>query len=104
MTSLSPPAKVLLLLLALFLALPWGLAAVPRRAAPSRAVVEAPATAAYLTAWIGGWMRSLWGTEGANIDPNGLATAHPSTGPTGAKIDPTGHAAANAGTNIDPNL
>jgi len=108
MTSVSPRGKVLLLLLAVLLALPWSLAAEPRRAAPPRVAAQAPAPALPLAAWIGGWLKSLWGEEGANLDPNGRAAVWPASRPaggtqTGTNIDPNGVATADAGSNIDPN-
>jgi len=106
MTSVSPRGKALLLLLAVLLALPWSLAAVPRRAAPTRGAAQDHSPAASLAAWIGSWLRSLRGEEGANIDPNGRAAVRPASGPAGgtqagANIDPNG-IAADEGSNIDP--
>jgi hypothetical protein len=108
MTSVSPRGRVLVLLLVVLLALPWSLAAEPRRAAPPRVAAQATAPALSIPAWIGGWLRSLWGEEGSNIDPNGVAAVLPAPRPAGgtkagAKIDPDGVATGDIGANIDPN-
>lgn len=107
MTSVSTRGRVLLLLLAVLLVLPWDLTAAPRRQAPPRVAAQDPAPAVSLVAWIGGWLRSLWGETGANIDPDGIATLPPSHRPTvgtqaGVDIDPNG-IASGIGANIDPN-
>jgi len=99
MTSVSPRGKVLLLLLAVLLALPWSLAAEPRRAAPPHVAAQNLAPAVSLAAWIGSWLRSLRGAAGTNIDPNGVAASPPAPRPN---TDPNGLATADAGTNIDP--
>jgi hypothetical protein len=108
MTSVSPRGKALLLLLTVLLALPWSLAAVPRRAAPPRVAAQEPAPVASLAVRLASWLRNLWGKEGSNIDPNGRTAVRPAPRPaggaaTGANIDPNGLAAADAGANIDPN-
>jgi hypothetical protein len=103
MTSVSPRGKALLLVFAALLAVPWSLEAAPRRAAPPRTPAQEPAPAASLAIRFGGWLRSLWGKEGTNIDPDGRAVVHP-TGWTqaGSNIDPNGLPAGDAGSNIDP--
>jgi hypothetical protein len=104
MTSVSTRGKALLLLLAALLVLPWSLAAAPRRAAPPRAAAQEPAPAVSLAVRFGSWLRSLWGKEGIDIDPNGRAAVHPTGGATiGSNIDPNGLPAGDTGTNIDPN-
>src|SRR6185295_12122851 len=87
---------------------PWSLAAEPRRAAPARTTVQAPSPGVLsLTAWLGSWLRSLWGEEGLGLDPNGISTVPPAPGPAGgseagADIDPDGFR-GKSGLNIDPN-
>ena len=107
MTSVSPRGRVLLLLLAVLLVLPWSLAAEPRRTAPPRLATQEPVPAASLATSFGSWLRSLWGKAGSDIDPDGIAAVPPSGRPagrtqTGANIDPNGVASANAVSNIDP--
>jgi hypothetical protein len=107
MTSVSSRGKALLLLLAALLAVPWSLAAAPRRAAPPRVAVQAPVPAASLAVRLESWLRSLWGKEGSNIDPDGRAAVRPALGPAGGaqvgtNIDPNGLGAGDAGANIDP--
>jgi len=107
MPSVSPRGKALLLLLATLLAVPWSVAAAPRRAAPPRAPAQEPAPAVSLTVRLGSWLRSLWGKAGADIDPDGRAAVRPALGPAGGtqagtNIDPNGLATGDAGTNIDP--
>jgi len=105
MTNVSARGKVLLLLLAVLLALPWSLAAESRRVAPPRVAVQAPAPAVSLTVRVASWLRSLWGKTGSNIDPDGRAAVRPVPGPageTGANIDPDGLPAGDIGSNIDP--
>jgi hypothetical protein len=95
MTNVSRRGKVLLLLLAVSLALPWGLAAEPRHTAPPRTTAQTPSLGVFLTSWFGSWLRSVWGEEGLNIDPDGLYDVPPAPGPggrtdEGANIDPDG--------------
>ena len=104
MTRASNPSKALLLLLAVFLAVPWSLPATTHRTAPSRATANQWAPAPSLTVKLGSWLRSLWGKAGANIDPNGAATVRTTGGAAaGTNIDPDGLPAGDAGANIDPN-
>jgi hypothetical protein len=101
MTSVSPRGKALLLLLAVLLALPWSLAATPRRAEPPRVAAQEPNPVA-LAVRLGSWLRSLWGKAGSDIDPNGRAAVRPAPGPYGSNIDPNGLPTGDTGSNIDP--
>ena len=103
MTRVTALGKALLLLLAVLLVVPWNLAAAPRRTASPRVAAQAPAPAASLAVQFGSWLRSLWGKEGSNIDPDGRAVVRPAgVAPAGSNIDPNG-LPGDIGADIDPN-
>jgi hypothetical protein len=103
MISVSTRGKALLVLLAVFLAVPWSVTAAPRRAAPPHVAAQEPAPVA-LAVRFGSWLRSLWGKAGSDIDPDGRAVVRPTCGATiGSNIDPNGLPAGDTGANIDPN-
>ena len=103
MTSVSTRGKALILLLAVFLAVPWNLVAAPLRASPPRVAAQESAPAPSLAVKLGSWLRSLWGKAGSDIDPNGRAAVRSTGGGTiGSNIDPNGLPASDTGTNIDP--
>jgi len=113
MRTASLRRKTLLLLLAACLALPWPAAAAPRRGTKTVASATSPL---WNGAWsaLQGFLQSLWGEEGCDIDPDGRCAprAGRPTAHTGCDIDPDGRCVTRAtqpkpttdtGCDIDPN-
>jgi hypothetical protein len=103
MRSASLRGKVVVLLLAITLAVPWCAAAAPTS--------EPPVLLSRL--WL--FVTSLWGDIGCHLDPNGACSPNTNQGDTGCHIDPDGRcrdavtveppATSNGdtGCHIDPN-
>lgn len=99
-----PCLKVTVLCLVLALGASLSLSAAPLKPAPARvAALDSPWN---LFAHLWGSLTSLWGQEGASLDPDGRSATRPTTD-AGCSADPNGRcttgATTDAGASLDPN-